>query len=595
MEKLTIEKLKKMWLEFYTSKNHKQIQNSSLLPQNDGSVLFTTAGMHPLVPYLLGQPHPEGKRLTNVQRCIRTNDILEVGDATHCTFFEMLGCWSLGDYFKEDAIKNSYEFLTSPKYLGLPKERLAVTVFEGNDVAPRDTESHDLWHSCGLPEDRIFYMDTDNNWWAVGPTGPCGPDTEMFYVTDKAPCSEHCNPSCHCGRYIEIWNDVFMQFSIDKVGEKPHVLSQKNVDTGMGAERTVTVLNGYKSVYEIECFKKAIDIIKNNCKHEYEESDRIMKAYRVIVDHIRSAVFIMGDRNGINPSNTGQGYVLRRLIRRAINASKTLEIENEILKQIAEFYIDYFKNDYVELFERREFIISELEKEMRKFNNTIQGGLKELNKLTSHLENKIIDGKSAFRLYDTYGFPFELTKEIAAEKGFEIDENGYLDAYKEHQELSRTATEGTFKGGLSSSSYQDTKYHTLAHILLASLREMFGQTVLQRGCNITEERIRFDFSFDRKLSDEEKVELTNKINARIKQAAPVIKEVLSLEEARKSGAMGIFDNKYGDKVSVYTIGDFSKEICGGPHVNNTSELGRFELVKEESSSAGVRRIKGILK
>lgn len=594
MKHLTVEQLKQMWIQFYTDKGHAQIENSSLLPQNDGSVLFTTAGMHPLVPYLLGAKHPSGNKLCDIQRCVRTNDIDEVGDNTHCTFFEMLGFWSLGAYFKDEAIKNSFEFLTSEKYLGIPLNRLAVTVFKGDKTAPKDDESYQIWKACGMPENQIFYEDKKHNWWSAGSTGPCGPDTEMFFVTDKAPCGENCSPSCDCGRYIEIWNNVFMQYVVHSDGEKPQLLEQKNVDSGMGAERTVTILNGYKSVFEIECFKGAIDIMNQSAEHKYLESDEYTRAYRIIADHMRSTVFIMGDENGIAPSNLGQGYVLRRLIRRSINSAKKIGLSQEQLIKVAEYYIDYFV-DYPILTKRKQFVLTELEKEIKKFSNTINGGLKELGKVMKNLSGKTIDGVTAFRLYDTFGFPIELTAEIAKENGFEVDLNGYKLAYQEHQQKSRMAGEQVFKGGLSSTSYADTKYHTLCHIMLATLREMFGETVLQRGCNITPERIRFDFSLDHKMTDDEKAELTKRVNARIKQGATVTKQEMTLEEAKKSGAMGIFDNKYGAKVTVYTIGDFSKEICGGPHVHNTSELGEFVLVKEESSSAGVRRIKGILK
>lgn len=591
MKHLTVEDLKQMWLKFYIQKGHTQIQNSSLLPQNDGSVLFTTAGMHPLVPYLLGQPHPNGNQLCNIQRCVRTNDIDEVGDNTHCTFFEMLGYWSLGAYFKEQAIKNSFEFLTSKEYLGIPLDRLAVTCFAGDETAPKDTESYEIWKQCGLKDEQIFFLDKKHNWWAAGSTGPCGPDTEMFYVLDKEDCCENCSPACDCGKYIEIWNNVFMEYVVENEGDKPKLLDRKNVDSGMGAERTVTILNGYESVFDIECFKGAINLLESYTDINYQQNP---KPFRIIADHMRSSVFIMGDENGISPSNVGQGYVLRRLIRRSINSCKSLNISALGLLNIASYYIDYF-TDYPMLQQRKEFVLTELEKEIKKFENTITGGLKELNKVTQNLTNKTIDGKTAFRLYDTFGFPIELTVEIAKEKGFTVDIEGYKLAFAEHQQKSRMAGEQVFKGGLSSNSYEDTKYHTLAHIMLASLREMFGETVLQRGCNITPERIRFDFSLDHKMTDEEKQTLTQKVNERIKQGIDVIKEEMSLEDARKSGAMGIFDSKYGEKVSVYTIGDFSKEICGGPHVKNTSELGEFVLQKEESSSAGVRRIKAILK
>ena len=380
MKHLTVENLKAMWLEFYKSKGHVQIDNASVIPQNDGSVLFTTAGMHPLVPYLLGAEHPCGKKLCDIQRCIRTNDIDSVGDNTHCTFFEMLGYWSLGAYFKEEAIKNSFEFLTSEKYLGIPVEKLAVTVFEGDETAPRDNESYEIWKSCGLPQSHIFFQGKEDNWWSAGATGPCGPDSEMFYITDKEPCCENCNPSCGCGRYIEIWNNVFMQYVVEKEGDKPQLLKQKNVDSGMGAERTVTILNGYKSVYEIECFKGAIEILNNLSSKKYGESEEATRAFRIIADHMRSTVFIMGDENGISPSNVGQGYVLRRLIRRSINSAKKIGVDGEKLIDVASYYIDYF-NDYPILTKRKEFVLTELEKEIKKFSNTINCGLKEINKL----------------------------------------------------------------------------------------------------------------------------------------------------------------------------------------------------------------------
>ena len=590
--KITTKELKKKWIDFFTSKGHVQIKNSSLIPENDGSVLFTTAGMHPLVPYLLGQPHPQGRKLCNIQRCLRTVDFDNIGDDTHCTFFEMLGNWSMGDYFKDIAIRNSYEFLT--KQLNIPKERLAVTCFKGDEVAPKDTESHDIWKSCGLEESQIFYLDKEHNWWEVGPTGPCGPDSEMFYITDKEPCGPDCSPACDCGRYVEIWNDVFMQFVVHKEGEAPEPLKQKNVDTGMGLERTVAKLNGFQSVYDIDCFRPIIDFISENSKEKYCSSEKATRYTRIIADHIRSATFLLGDEKGIVPSNIGQGYILRRLIRRSINCANYLGFESKKIIDVANLYIDFYKDDYPILVEKKELINKELEKELAKFNQTIISGLKELNKLTSKLDTNLIDGKSAFRLYDTFGFPIELTEEIAREKGFNVDRKGFEEAFKEHQEKSRTASSGTFKGGLSSSDYIDTKYHTATHLMLASLREMFGDTVFQRGSNITPERVRFDFSFDRKMTDEEKATLENKVNGYIKQGIPVVREMMTLDQARKSGAMGIFDSKYGDTVSVYTIGNVSKEICGGPHVKNTNELGRFKILKEESSSSGVRRIKAVL-
>lgn len=591
---ITTKQLKKMWLNYFQEKGHKLIKNSSLIPENDASVLFTTAGMQPLVPYLLGESHPSGKMLCNVQRCVRTNDILEVGDNTHCTFFEMLGNWSLGAYFKEVAIKNSFEFLTSNKYLNFPVDRIAVTVFKGNENAPKDEESYELWKKCGILEKNIFYESAESNWWAAGSTGPCGPDTEMFYITDKEPCSEKCSPSCDCGRYVEIWNNVFMQYVVKTEGGKVEPLSQKNVDTGMGLERTVSKLNGFSSVFEIDTLKPVVNYISSKAIKKYGESEIATKNIRIITDHIRSSTFIMGDENGISPSNTGQGYVLRRLIRRSVNSAKTIGLNNEELINIAGMFIEIYSEDYPILLERKDFVLTELKKEINKFNNTINSGLKELKKLTNSLTGNVIDGKSAFRLYDTFGFPIELTKEIAGELGFSIDEEGFQKAYKEHQALSKSTSEQSFKGGLSGTGVQETRYHTCTHLLLASLREMFGNNIFQRGSNITPERMRFDFNFDRKLTDEEKKTLEDKVNYYISQAIPVKKELLSLEDARNSGALGIFDSKYGDIVSVYTIGNVSKEICGGPHVENTKELGKFKIIKEESSSSGIRRIKAVL-
>lgn len=588
MEKLTRKELIDKYLKFFESKGHKIIPSASLIPENDPSVLFTTAGMHPLVPYLLGNPHPEGKRLCDVQKCIRTSDIESVGDDSHLTFFEMLGNWSLGDYFKNEMIPWSFEFLT--EVLGIPKNKLYFTVFEGNEDAPKDNESYNAWLSCGVDESHIFFLSKENNWWELGSgSGPCGPDTEMFYDTGKEKCSEGCNPSCSCGKYLEIWNDVFMQFKLNNGVYSP--LEHKNVDTGMGVERTLEVLNGEKSVYDTEIFEDLKLELERLTNLKYEDNK---KAFRVIMDHIRTSVFILGDDHKLSPSNTGAGYVLRRLIRRVIRYIKGLNVEGSILKELAVKVIDKSSSDYEELERNKEFIISELLKEEERFNKTLNSGLRMFNKITSHLESNAIDGTNAFKLFDTFGFPLEFTIELAEEKNLKVDVDGFNEKFKEHQEKSRTASKGEFKGGLADNSYESTKYHTLAHITLACLKEMFGPSVYQKGSNITPERLRMDFPLDHKMTDEEKVILENKINEVIKKGINVVREEMSYDDAKKSGAEGIFTDKYGSLVSVYTIGDVSKEICGGPHVKNTSELGHAHIVKEESSSAGVRRLKIVL-
>lgn len=594
MSKFTVKQIKKMWTDFFSSHSHTQIQGSSLIPENSASVLFTTAGMQPLIPYLLGKPHPQGKRLFNIQRCLRTNDIDSVGDERHLTFFEMLGNWSLGDYFKKEAIKNSFEFLTSKKYLHLPLNRLAVTCFEGDETAPKDEESYNFWQAEGMPNGQIFFLNKDNNWWAVGDTGPCGPDTEMFYVTEKPACSKNCSPACSCGHYVEIGNNVFMQYVVNNVGEKPVLLKQKNVDTGMGLERIVCVLNGFDNVYQIDVLKGAIDLLSSFSKQQIEDNLENIRSYRIIADHLRASTFILGDENKVTPSNVGQGYVLRRLIRRAITHANKIQADINSLKKIISYYIDYYSDDTPILKQNKQFILTEFKNEVTKFNATLTSGLKEFNKAILSVSNNVLDGKIAFRLHDTFGFPVELTSELCKEKGIEIDKIGYEKAFEEHQNVSRANITQIFKGGLSGTSEQETKYHTCTHIILATLREMFGNDVFQRGSNITPERMRLDFNLDRKMTEDEKKYLEQKVNDRINGAFDVTVESMSVQKAKDSGAMGIFDEKYGSSVTVYTIGDFSKEICGGPHVKNTSELGHFTLIKEESSSAGIRRIKGVL-
>lgn len=588
MAKLTRKELIDKYLKFFESKGHKIIPSASIIPENDPTVLFTTAGMHPLVPYLLGNPHPEGKRLCDVQKCLRTSDIESVGDDSHLTFFEMLGNWSLGDYFKSEMIPWSYEFLTS--VLNIPKDKLYFTVFEGNNDASKDNESYNLWKSVGVEESHIFFLGKEHNWWELGSgSGPCGPDTEMFYDTGKTKCSESCNPSCSCGKYLEIWNDVFMEFNSANGIYTP--LDHKNVDTGMGVERTLTVLNGEKSVYDTEIFEDVKTELEKLTNLKYEDNK---KSFRIIMDHIRTSVFILGDDHKLSPSNTGSGYVLRRLIRRMIRYIKSLNVDFSILEGLANTIINKYSYDYEELNRNKEYIITELLKEEEKFNKTLNSGLRMFNKITSHLQDGVIDGTNAFKLFDTFGFPLEFTVELADEKNLKVDITGFNEKFKEHQEKSRTASKGEFKGGLADNSYESTKYHTLAHITLASLKEMFGSSVYQKGSNITPERLRMDFPLDHKMTEEEKEKLEKRINEVINMGIDVIREEMTYDEAKNSGAEGIFTDKYGTLVSVYTIGNISKEICGGPHVKNTSELGHARIVKEESSSAGVRRLKIVL-
>ena len=590
MKTLTRKELINMYFDFFESKGHKVIPTASLIPENDGTVLFTTAGMHPLVPYLLGETHPSGRRLTDVQKCIRTSDIESVGDNSHLTFFEMLGNWSLGDYFKEEMIPWSYEFLTSEKYLNIPSNKISVSVFEGNEDVEKDSESARIWEDCGLSKGQIFYLPKKNNWWELGSgSGPCGPDSEMFFDTGKEKCSDKCDPSCDCGKYLEIWNDVFMQYKVENGKYTP--LEHKNVDTGMGVERTLVVYNGLKSVYDIEIFVLLRNKLEELTNKKYEEN---LKEFRVILDHIRTSVFILGDEHGILPSNVGAGYILRRIIRRMIRFIKNLGVEESILESLANIVIDYYKDDYNELLKNKDKIIKGLLDEENKFNKTLNSGVKMFNKVVSNLNGDTIDGTTAFKLFDTFGFPLEFTIEMAEEKNLKVDTDGFKQKFKEHQDLSRTASAGEFKGGLSDTSEMSTKYHTLAHLTLAALKEVFGSSVYQKGCNITPERLRFDFPLDHKMTEEEKKQVEDIVNKHIDEGIDVIKEEMSKEDAINSGAEGTFSDKYGDTVFVYTIGNVSKEICGGPHVKNTSELTHMKIIKEESSSAGVRRIKVVM-
>jgi len=589
----------KKYIEFFERKKHKKIHNSSLIPENDPTVLFTTAGMQPIVPYLLGQKHPEGKRLVNVQRCIRTVDINEVGDTYHHTFFEMLGNWSLGDYWKEDAIKYSLEFLT--KILKIPIERLAVSCFKGDEHFKKDSESAKIWESLNIPKKRIAFLPESENWWGpAGETGPCGPSTEMFFWKSSNPIPEEFDPENE--NWVEIGNDVLMEYQKNKEG-KYKKAEQKNIDFGGGVERTVTVLNGLEDNYLSDSFLPIINKIEKITGKTYGEDYESIKAMRIIADHIKAAVFILAD--GITPSNSEQGYVLRRLIRRTIRYGRKLNLKH-FTKKIA-YPIFTIYDDYKHLKENKEKILKELEKEEEKFLETLGKGMNMLNKVIKN--KKDLSGKEAFLLYQSYGFPIEITKEIAEEKGIAIDEKGFEIENKKHQNLSRTATEGKFKSGLADSGEETTKLHTATHLLHAALRTVLGKDVQQKGSNITPERLRFDFVFNRKLTDLEKEEIEKIVNKAIKKKYPVNRKEVTPEKAKEEGALGFFEHKYGNRVSVYTIGTheetFSKEICAGPHVTNTSELGeihkgkrikhlKFRIIKEESSSAGVRRIKAEL-
>lgn len=592
MQELKSYELREKYLKFFESKGHKIIPSASLIPENDPSVLFTTAGMHPLVPYLLGQKHPAGNRLCDVQKCVRTGDIEEVGDATHCTFFEMLGNWSLGDYFRKESINFSFEFLT--KVLGIPVEKIAVTVFAGDEDCARDEEAADTWASLGIPRDRIFYLPKANNWWYAGSTGPCGSDTEIFIDTGKAPCSDHCDPSCDCGKWVEIWNNVFMEFNRNAEG-KFEKLSQQNVDTGMGLERTICMLNGYKSVYETDLFAGAIAKICSLAGKKYGEDEADTRAMRIIADHIRTATFLLGDENGIVPSNVDQGYVLRRLIRRSVRFARQLGIEPQSLVEIAKLYVEQYKSVYDELKRNSQKIEDELVKEIDKFSKTLEDGIKQLDKVLQFVKGDTLNGKTAFRLYDTYGFPIEMTQEICKEKGFAVDIEGYKAAQEEHIKKSQQGAEQKFKGGLADSSEMTTFLHTATHLLLASLKKVLGDdTIQQKGSNITPERLRFDFNFPRPLTDEEKKAVEDAVNNAIARDIPVVCMEMPIEEARAKNAVGVFGSRYGEIVKVYQIGDVDLQICGGPHAEHTGQLGHFKIEKEQSSSAGIRRIRATI-
>ncbi len=612
---MTANELRSKYLEFFKSKGHAIIPSASLIPENDPTVLFTTAGMHPLVPYLMGEKHPAGTRLCDAQKCIRTSDIDEVGDATHHTFFEMLGNWSLGDYFKKEAIEWSWEFLTSDQWLGLDKNKIAVSVFAGDNDAPFDEEAFNIWKNLGVPEARIAKLPKKNNWWGpAGETGPCGPDTEMFYWvgSKKAPASFNDDNDL----WVEIWNDVFMQYNKNADGKYEKSV-QQNVDTGMGLERVLAVINGLDDNYRAELFLPIIEKIEELSGKKYDESTDVRRAMRIMADHIKAATFILGDEKALTPSNVGAGYVLRRIVRRAVRYGKQLGINEVFTFKIAEEIIKIYQGTYAELKKNKEFIVNQLVKEEEKFKKTLEDGLKEVEKIfeisrtLSSVVKKYIDGKILFNLFQTYGIPLEVSLEELEGRSIRLNHSLGLDKkmlteefeeeLKKHQELSRTASAGMFKGGLADASEATVKYHTAAHLMLAALRQVLGGGITQKGSNITAERLRFDFSFDRKMTPDEIAWVEKIVNEKIAEDLPVVCEELSLEDAKAKGAMGVFESKYGERVKVYTINPstgsgsvFSREICGGPHVERTGALGKFKIVKEESSSAGVRRIKAIL-
>ena len=599
---MTANELRSKYIEFFKSKNHVEISGQSLIPENDPSVLFTTAGMHPLVPYLLGEKHPAGTRLTDYQKCIRTGDIDEVGDPSHLTCFEMLGNWSLGDYFKKESIAFSYEFLTSPKWLGLDPKKISVTVFAGDENAPRDEDAANIWKENGMPEDKIAYLPASDNWWAAGPTGPCGPDTEIFYWVGEGLPPVGSNKGTDPENWMEIWNNVFMQFN--RKDEKTlEPLPKQNVDTGMGLERTNCILQGKTSVYLTEVFQPIINKIEELSSYKYGSDGEKDKSVRIIADHSRAATFILGDQRGVTPSNLGAGYVLRRLIRRAVRHGMKLGIDKSFLPQIADAVVANFKNAYPELEQNKDKIFKELAAEEDRFRLTLKNGEAEFQKMLPNLmknPKKEISGKVAFRLYDTFGYPLELTQELGAEHGFTVDIEGFKEAEKKHQEASKTLDAGKAKGGLAEQSEITTKYHTATHLLQQALVDVLGDQVAQKGSNINNERMRFDFTFERPMTPEEIKQVEDIVNQKIKEDLPVTMEILPLEKAKEEGARALFTNKYGEDVKVYTIGRdpktdwFSKEVCGGPHVQHTAQIGDFKITKEQSSSAGVRRIRAVI-
>ena len=589
---MTAAVLRRKFIDFFKRHGHAEIKSAPLVPENDPTCLFTTAGMHPLVPFLLGEKHPAGQRLTDVQKCLRTGDIDEVGDPFHLTFFEMLGNWSLGDYFKAEAIAMSYEFLTAE--LGFQPDQIKVTCFAGDENAPRDTEAAAYWRQHGIPEQNITFLGKKDNWWGpAGQTGPCGPDTEMFVPLDRPDCGPDCGPACGCGKWVEIWNDVFMQYN--KTADGQHVpLEKPNVDTGMGVERVTAFMQGVRSAYETELFRGIFAKIAALAGNP--EANHASRSARIVAEHLRASTFLIGD--GVKPSNVDQGYVLRRLIRRAIREARKLGITEMFTTSVADVVIAEYGDVYQELRQNADFIRDELRREEDQFGKTLENGTREFNKLVDkfppHLENKVISGRKAFNLYETYGFPLELTQEMAAERGFTVDEKGFQEEYAKHQELSRAGAMQKFKGGLADQSDRTAALHTATHLLHKALRSVLNENVAQAGSNITAERLRFDFTYEDKMTPEQIAQVEAIVNTQISRDLPVTCEEMSLEEAKKRGAIGLFESKYGEVVKLYTVGDFSMEICGGPHAPRTGAMGHFRILKEESSSRGVRRIKAVL-
>lgn len=604
--KFTSKELRNKWLNFYKERGHVDCGAESLIGDGTTGVMFNVAGMQPLMPYLLGKKHPMGTRLCNVQGCVRTVDIESVGDASHCTFFEMLGSWSLGDYFKKERTKWSYELLT--QVLGFSPDRIAVTCFEGNEFVEKDNETAEYREKSGIKKENIYFLPKKENWWELE-RGPCGPDSEMFYITDKPACGPNCNPSCDCGRFVEVGNDVFMQY--ERIGDNEYIpLKQKNVDTGWGLERLLVFLNNTGDVYQTDLYVEAIKHLENASGIKYGVDEKKTRAMRIVADHIRTSVMLIGDRNGIVPSNVGPGYVLRRLIRRAVRFANDLNLDLGVLSELAKIYIEKVYNEsYPWLNEKKDYIVEELNKEVEKFNKALALGIKEFEKVISGLERKnqfmkqnnpdyqeekTINGKSAFRLFDTFGFPIEMTIEMANERGYDVDKAGFDEAFKAHQELARTTSAGAFKGGLADDSEETTRLHTACHLLLAGLRKQFGNHIEQKGSNITSERLRFDFNFDRKLTDEEVKQVENFVNTAIKNEIPVERVEMTLKQGKEQGAYGIHKAEDDEIVSIYKIGDVDFQICGGPHAKNTSELVNFKIAKQEAVSAGIRRIKAII-
>lgn len=607
--KITSKELRNKWLSFYKERGHVDCGAVSLIGDGSTGVMFNVAGMQPLMPYLLGKIHPMGKRLCNVQGCVRTIDIDSVGDESHCTFFEMMGNWSLGDYFKKEKTRWSYDFLT--KELGFDADKICSTVFAGDENAPKDTETANYLIEVGIKPEHIFYLGKEDNWWDLpGTVGtPCGPDNEWFYPLHNNACGENCGPACGCGRYVEIGNDVYMQFE-QLGGGKYRELKNKNVDTGFGFERLLMYINGFTDVYRTDVFSPVIDYIAKEIGINYGEDESSTRSMRIIADHMRTSLMLIGDENGILPSNVGAGYILRRIMRRAIRHSKNINFDTEKLLNVVSIYIDKIYNEaYPLLVEKKDYILSSIKNEIDKFLKTIEQGEKEFEKVIGgiirknqfmkqsnhdYIEEKSINGKSAFRLYDTFGFPIELTTEMAVERGFDVDVDGFNEAFKAHQELARSTSAGAFKGGLADDSEQTTRLHTACHLLLAGLRKKFGTQIEQKGSNITSERLRFDFNFDRKLTDEEVKEIEDFVNTAIQKSVPVERIEMSFKDAKCQGGYGIHKADENEIVSVYKIGDFDFQICGGPHANNTSELKNFKISKQEAVSSGVRRIKAII-